>query len=146
MKDTCCNQNCNQGRTCPHRKPKERAMPTHGQSKSMSMVEAVVNTVVGLVVAMIATAAICKAYSIPMTWENNFIITFWMTVLSVLRSYLLRRLFNAQWRPCLRRLGVRLSARLGQMQSTETDQHTSRPERVGALTTEQAEGLRRRLP
>jgi len=77
-------------------------MPTHGQSKSMSMVEAVVNTVVGLGVAMVATAAICKAYGIPMTWENNFIITFWMTVLSVLRSYLLRRLFNAQWRLRLR--------------------------------------------
>lgn len=76
-------------------------MPTHGQSKSMSMVEAVVNTAVGLVIAMVATAAICKAYGIPMTWENNFIITFWMTVLSVLRSYLLRRLFNAQWRPRL---------------------------------------------
>lgn len=71
------------------------------QSKTMSMVEAVVNTVVGLVIAMVATAAICKAYHIPMTWGNNFIITFWMTVLSVLRSYLLRRLFNAQWRPRL---------------------------------------------
>ena len=71
------------------------------QSKTMSMVEAVVNTVVGLGVAMGATAAICKAYGSPMTWENNVIITFWMTVLSVLRSYLLRRLFNAQWRPRL---------------------------------------------
>lgn len=73
-------------------------MPTHGQSKSMSMVEAVVNTVVGLVIAMVATAAICKAYGIPMTWENNFIITFWMTVLSIVRSYLLRRIFNMGWR------------------------------------------------
>lgn len=68
------------------------------QSKATSLLEAVVNTIVGLVVAMIATAAICKAYSIPMTWENNFIITFWMTVISIARSYLLRRLFNAQWR------------------------------------------------
>ena len=63
----------------------------------MSMVEAVVNTVVGLVISMVATAAICKAYGIPMTWENNFIITFWMTVLSVLRSYILRRMFNFNW-------------------------------------------------
>lgn len=68
------------------------------QSKAMSLLESVVNTVVGLGVAMVATAAICKAYGIPMTWENNFIITFWMTVLSVLRSYLLRRLFNAGWK------------------------------------------------
>lgn len=71
------------------------------QSKVSSLAEAVVNTALGLVIAMVATAAICKAYAIPMTWENNFIITFWMTVLSVLRSYLLRRLFNADWRPRL---------------------------------------------
>jgi len=71
------------------------------QSKLGSLAEAVVNTALGLVIAMVATAAICKAYAIPMTWENNFIITFWMTVLSVLRSYLLRRLFNAAWRPRL---------------------------------------------
>lgn len=70
------------------------------QSKTMSLLEAVVNTVVGLGVAMVATAAICKAYGIPMTWENNFIITFWMTVLSIVRSYLLRRLFNLGWRRC----------------------------------------------
>ena len=71
------------------------------QSKTMSMVEAVVNTAVGLVVAMLATAAICKAYGIPMSWENNVIITFWMTVISVVRSYILRRVFNAGWRPRL---------------------------------------------
>ena len=88
-------------RTCRDRKPKESAMPTHGQSRLMSLVEAVVNTVVGMGVAMVATAVICKVYDIPMTLENNFIITFWMTVLSVLRSYLLRRLFNADWRPRL---------------------------------------------
>jgi uncharacterized protein YacL len=64
------------------------------QSKAMSLLEAVVNTIVGLIVAMLATSAICKVYAIPMTWENNFIITFWMTVLSIARSYLLRRIFN----------------------------------------------------
>lgn len=40
------------------------------------MVEAVVNTGVGMVLAMWATALICWAYSIPMSWTNNFIITF----------------------------------------------------------------------
>ena len=67
------------------------------QSKLGSLAEAVVNTAIGLLVAMFATAGICKLYGIPMSWENNFIITFWMTVLSVLRSYLLRRLFNFNW-------------------------------------------------
>lgn len=75
------------------------------QSKLASLAEAVVNTAIGLFIAMFATALICKAYGIPMSWTNNFIITFWMTVLSVLRSYILRRLFNSEfwktWRASL---------------------------------------------
>lgn len=64
------------------------------QSKWMSMVEAVVNVIVGLVIALLATQLICKLYAIPMTWTDNGILTFWMTVLSIVRSYALRRLFN----------------------------------------------------
>lgn len=79
------------------------------QSKAMSLLEAVVNTVVGLGVAMVATAAICKAHNIPMSWGNNFIITFWMTVISIVRSYLLRRLFNAGWKVRAEQLAERVS-------------------------------------
>lgn len=82
-----------------HRR-KGQAPAMSNQSKLGSLVEAVVNTVVGLIVAMVATAFICKVYSIPMTWGNNFIITFWMTVLSIARSYILRRIFNMGWRHC----------------------------------------------
>jgi len=66
------------------------------QSRRMSMVEAVVSTLVGLVVSMVATALVCQLHNIPMTWENNVIITAWMTFLSILRSYLLRRFFNSR--------------------------------------------------
>lgn len=69
------------------------------QSKLGSLAEAVVNTAIGLLVAMFATAGICKLYGIPMSWENNFIITFWMTVISIARSYIIRRAWNSQfWR------------------------------------------------
>lgn len=64
------------------------------QTKTMSAIEAVVSTGVGLVVSFAATAAICKAYDIPMSTESNLILTFWMTVLSIARSYILRRVFN----------------------------------------------------
>ena len=71
------------------------------QSKVSSLAEAVVNTALGLFIAMLATAVICKGYGIPMSWENNFIITFWMTVLSIARSYVLRRAFDAvSWEDC----------------------------------------------
>jgi uncharacterized protein YacL len=71
-----------------------RINTTGKQSKWHSFVEAVVNTVVGLLIAMLATYTICRVYDIPITTRNNFIITFWMTVLSVVRSYVLRRFFN----------------------------------------------------
>lgn len=64
------------------------------QSRMGSLVEAVVNTIVGLAVSMLATQVICWVYNIPMSMNHNFIITFWMTVVSVLRSYVLRRMFN----------------------------------------------------
>lgn len=64
------------------------------QSKRDSLCEAVTSTAIGLVIASLATQAICWAYNIPMTWESNFILTFWMTVVSILRSYFVRRLFN----------------------------------------------------
>lgn len=70
------------------------------QSKLGSLAEAVVNTLVGLVIAMLATAAICWFHDIPMLWENNFKITAWMTVLSVVRSYVIRRYFNRKDSSC----------------------------------------------
>lgn len=64
----------------------------------MSLLEALVNVVVGLVISMAATWTICWAYDIPMTMQQNLTLTFWMTVLSITRSYILRRLFNsARW-------------------------------------------------
>lgn len=67
------------------------------QSRVASATEAVVNTVVGLALASIVQMAICRYYGIPMSWHNNLIITGWMTGLSVLRGYLLRRAWNAEW-------------------------------------------------
>lgn len=71
--------------------------PLRTQSKKASLTEAVVNTVVGLLIAMWATAAICWLHRIPMSWTNNFIITSWMTGLSVARGYALRRAWNAEF-------------------------------------------------
>lgn len=70
------------------------------QSKLHSLIEAVVNTLVGLVIALIATALICWFHDIPMPLENNFKITAWMTALSVVRSYAIRRYFNRRNPPC----------------------------------------------
>lgn len=65
-----------------------------GQGKLASIAEAVVSTAVGLGIAVVATEVITWAYDIPLTIENNLKLTCWMTVLSVIRSYVIRRFFN----------------------------------------------------
>ena len=72
------------------------------QTKLMSFVEAITNTLVGLALAFAVNAALMHWTGVTATAMQNFLIVAGHTVLSVLRSYLLRRLFNAQWRPRLR--------------------------------------------
>jgi hypothetical protein len=64
------------------------------QTKRASFVEAITNTSVGLLIAFAAQWFICWVYGIKLTPHDNGIIVFWMTVLSVVRSYVVRRVFN----------------------------------------------------
>lgn len=67
------------------------------QTKLASLMEALFSTLLGLVVAVAATQFICYMYDIPMTMQSNLILTFWMTVLSIVRSYVVRRMWNAEF-------------------------------------------------
>lgn len=65
------------------------------QPKSMSFLESLINIAVGLGVAMIANAIILPALGFPITLADNAIIAAFMTVVSIARSFALRRLFEA---------------------------------------------------
>ena len=67
------------------------------QSKTASFIEAVFNTFIGLLVAFVAQAIIAWVYDIPVTYYHIGILTFWMTVISVLRTYVIRRIWNSQF-------------------------------------------------
>lgn len=71
------------------------------QSKLMSLAEAVTNTVVGLFLAFMVNAALMHWTGVTASAMQNLLIVGGHTVVSVVRSYLLRRLFNAGWRPRL---------------------------------------------
>lgn len=64
------------------------------QSRRASFVEASLNTASGFVVSLILWHWVCQWYGIPMPIETNLEITGIFTVVSVIRSYLWRRLFN----------------------------------------------------
>lgn len=64
------------------------------QSRLMSMVETVSNIAVGFVIALLSQLFIFHFYGVNMPIEHNVQITAWFTLVSVIRSYALRRVFN----------------------------------------------------
>jgi hypothetical protein len=64
------------------------------QTRKFSWIEAITNTVVGFVVSFLIQIVIYPAMGIPVRFSQNIIITCVFTIASILRGYLIRRLFN----------------------------------------------------
>jgi len=64
------------------------------QSRLMSAVETAANIAVGLVVSFTAQLVIFDVYDISITLSQNVELTLFFTVVSLIRSYALRRFFN----------------------------------------------------
>lgn len=64
------------------------------QSKLGSALEAVANVLVGVAVSFVSQLIIFKAYGIEVSMYTNIQITGYFTLISLVRSYVLRRLFN----------------------------------------------------
>ena len=66
-----------------------------GQSRRHSAVEACANTAIGYAVAVAAQAAIFPAFNIHIPLSDNLAIGMLFTVVSLIRGYCLRRMFEA---------------------------------------------------
>jgi uncharacterized protein YacL len=64
------------------------------QSKKYSIIESVANTLIGLVTSFIIQLIIYPLLDIPVSIAQNIIITFVFLIVSIIRGYLIRRLFN----------------------------------------------------
>ena len=64
------------------------------QSRTMSAAESVANVLVGYGIALITQVVVFDALAIPVSLEQNLWIGVVFTVVSLVRSYLLRRFFN----------------------------------------------------
>jgi hypothetical protein len=64
------------------------------QSRRMSFVESCVNVAVGYGVAVAAQVAIFPVFGIRVSLADNLLIGAFFTVVSIARSYALRRAFN----------------------------------------------------
>ena len=64
------------------------------QSRTMSAAESVANVAIGYGIALITQVVVFGALEIPVSLEQNLCIGVVFTVVSLIRSYLLRRFFN----------------------------------------------------
>lgn len=64
------------------------------QSKIQSLIESVTNTLTGLVTSFLIQLVIYPLLNIPVTFSQNVIITLTFFVASILRGYVIRRIFN----------------------------------------------------
>lgn len=64
------------------------------QTKLLSFIEAWANTIVGFVVAFITQVLVFPLYDVHISMAQDFQIVVIFSVISVIRSYLLRRAFN----------------------------------------------------
>lgn len=74
------------------------------QSRRGSLIEATVNTAVGLVISLISTMLLLPLVGIESTMSQNAQLTVYFTAVSIARSYLLRRYFNARLHTALETL------------------------------------------
>lgn len=67
------------------------------QTKRVSMVEALTNTAIGFCLSWIATLSFMYLLDITMSFHQLWWYTWFMTLVSVVRGYVLRRMFNAEF-------------------------------------------------
>lgn len=64
------------------------------QSKQKSLIESVIQTVIGLGTSVLIQAVLYPIMGIPVTFFQNLIITLVFFVVSIVRGYFVRRIFN----------------------------------------------------
>ncbi|MFZ9080259.1 MAG: DUF7220 family protein [Alphaproteobacteria bacterium] len=70
------------------------AAPIRGQSRRRSAIEAGANVIIGYLVAVTANYFVLPAFGYMVTVQDSFTIGLAFTAISMLRTYVLRRLFN----------------------------------------------------
>lgn len=64
------------------------------QTKKWSMIETVLSTAIGFVIALLSQHFLFPLWGIEVEWHDNFQIACVFTIISIVRGYFVRRMFN----------------------------------------------------
>lgn len=66
------------------------------QSRLSSLIESLINIIIGYGIALLSQLAIFPMFDIHIPLSTNLWIGVWFTLISLIRSYVIRRWFNAR--------------------------------------------------
>ena len=64
------------------------------QTKYQSLIESLTNILIGYLTALLSQLLIFPLFNIYVTFQDNLLIGLYFTIISLIRSYLVRRYFN----------------------------------------------------
>ena len=64
------------------------------QTKYQSLIESLINILIGYLTALLSQVLIFPLFDIDVSLQDNLLIGLYFTIISLLRSYLVRRYFN----------------------------------------------------
>jgi hypothetical protein len=64
------------------------------QTKYQSLIESLTNILIGYLTALLSQVLIFPLFNIYVTFQDNILIGLYFTIISLIRSYLVRRYFN----------------------------------------------------
>lgn len=68
------------------------------QTKLQSLIEAIFNTAIGFIIGILSQMIIFPLLGMTVSFQTNLWIGFWFTIISVIRTYVVRRWFNERLR------------------------------------------------
>lgn len=68
------------------------------QSRAQSMIESAANVVIGYMVALGSQLVVFPMFGVHLPLQDNLLIGLWFTVISLVRSYFVRRWFNRMFK------------------------------------------------
>jgi len=67
------------------------------QTKKQSLLESIINILIGYAVAILSQLLVFPLFNIVVSISDNLMIGFYFTIISLIRSYAIRRFFNGRF-------------------------------------------------
>jgi hypothetical protein len=80
------------------------------QTRLSSFIESVMNVIIGYGVALLSQVLVFPLFGIHVPLRTNLALSAWFTVISLVRSYVIRRWFNAMLKAASQRMASGVKA------------------------------------